>query len=395
MFNKIAGMVKGIILILAVVMLGTVMLEYYKGFYDEYMEEYKGTDSFQGEDVVVEIPEGSSVKKVASILEEAGLIKYERAFTKRFQESENRGRLQSGTYTLNTGMNTLEMIAIMCPIIEADTPIDKLVIPEGFTIEQIALRCEKQGICTADEFLNAVNSVTTSQFEYLADVPSGANVKYKLQGYLFPATYDIYQNTTAESLVKNMLNTFENYYTGDLQARAQELGYNTFDIVTRASIVEREARVSEERPIIAGVINNRLKEGMKLQMCPTVLYPLTDGKYDVGRVLYEDLEIDSPYNTYMYEGLPVGPICNPGIACINAVLYPEDSNYLYYHVGDTETGSHIFSETYQEHIDTQIIGGPNGISQEDADKLDKGETIDLGNSTEESGEEDDTDIDTE
>ncbi len=395
MFNKIAGMVKGIILILAVVMLGTVMFEYYKGFYDEYMEEYKGTDSFQGEDVVVEIPEGSSVKKVASILEEAGLIKYERAFTKRFQESEYRGRLQSGTYTLNTGMNTLEMIAIMCPIIEADTPIDKLVIPEGFTIEQIALRCEKQGICTADEFLNAVNSVTTSQFEYLADVPSGANVKYKLQGYLFPATYDIYQNTTAESLVKNMLNTFENYYTGDLQARAQELGYNTFDIVTRASIVEREARVSEERPIIAGVINNRLKEGMKLQMCPTVLYPLTDGKYDVGRVLYEDLEIDSPYNTYMYEGLPVGPICNPGIACINAVLYPEDSNYLYYHVGDTETGSHIFSETYQEHIDTQIIGGPNGISQEDADKLDKGETIDLGNSTEESGEEDDTDIDTE
>jgi UPF0755 protein len=175
-----------------------------------------------------------------------------------------------------------------------------------------------------------------------------------------------------------MLQTFDNYYTEDLQERAAELGYTSFEVVTRASIVEREAKLEDERSIIAGVINNRLAAGMMLQMCPTVLYPLTDGMYDVGRVLYEDLELDSPYNTYMYEGLPAGPICNPGIACINAVLYPTESNYLYYHVADTETGAHIFTETYQEHIDTQIIGGPNGISQEDADKLDNGETIDLG-----------------
>jgi UPF0755 protein len=359
-------------------MLGSVVFQYYKGFYDEYMEEYEGTYSYDGEDVVVEIPEGSSVKEMAAILKNAGLIKYESAFTKRVQNSEYRGKLQSGTFTLNTGMNTLQMIETLSPVIEADTPIDKLVIPEGFTIEQIALRCENQNICTEQEFLNAINSVTTSQFEYLADVPSTADVKYKLQGYIFPATYDIYQDTTAESLVKTMLQTFDNYYTEDLQARAAELGYTSFEVVTRASIVEREAKLEDERSIIAGVINNRLDAGMMLQMCPTVLYPLTDGMYDVGRVLYEDLELDSPYNTYMYEGLPVGPICNPGIACITAVLYPTESSYLYYHVADTETGAHIFTETYQEHIDTQIIGGPNGISQEDADKLDNGETIDLG-----------------
>jgi UPF0755 protein len=374
-------------------MLGSVVFQYYKGFYDEYMEEYEGTYSYDGEDVVVEIPEASSVTEIASILKKAGLIKYEKAFVKRAQNSEYRGKLQSGTFTLNTGMNTLQMIETLSPVIEADTPIDKLVVPEGFTIEQIAARCEKQGICTEQEFLNAVNSVTTSQFSYLADVPANAQVKYKLQGYLFPATYDIYQDTTAESLVKNMLNTFENYYTGDLQARAEELGYTSFEIVTRASIVEREAKIDDERSIIAGVINNRLDAGMMLQMCPTVLYPLTDGLYDVGRVLYEDLELDSPYNTYMYEGLPAGPICNPGIACINAVLYPTESNYLYYHVADTETGAHIFTETYQEHIDTQIIGGPNGISQEDADKLDNGETIDLGINTseDESGEDENYD----
>ena len=134
-----------------------------------------------------------------------------------------------------------------------------------------------------------------------------------------------------------------------------------------ASIVEREAKVAEERATIAGVINNRLDIDMPLQMCPTVLYPLTDGMYDQSQVIYEDLEIESPYNTYKYSGLPEGPICNPGLACIEAVLYPEEHTYYYYHVGDEEAGTHIFTETYQEHVDTQIIGGPNGIPVEDGE----------------------------
>lgn len=362
--------IKGIILTIAVVLLCMQVYDYGKSFYNEYMYEYKGTESFEGEDVIVEIPQGASVKEIASILKEAGLIKYENAFTRRLQDSEYRGRLQSGTYTLNTGMNTLEMMAIMSPVADVNEPIDKLVVPEGFTIEMIAERCEEQGICTKQEFLNAVNSVTTSDFKYLADVPAGAKVKYKLQGYIFPATYDIYPSTTAESLVQWMLETFENNYTEDLQQRAEELGYSSFELVTRASIVEREAKVDEERPLIAGVINNRLKSDMPLQMCPTVLYPLTDGLYDQSQVLYEDLELESPYNTYKYSGLPVGPICNPGIACINAVLYPAEHNYLYYHVGDEETGTHIFTETYEEHVDTQIIGGPNGVQGDGSDDND-------------------------
>lgn len=362
--------IKGIILTIAVVLLCMQVYDYGKSFYNEYMYEYKGTESFEGEDVIVEIPQGASVKEIASILKKAGLIKYENAFTRRLQDSEYRGRLQSGTYTLNTGMNTLEMMAIMSPVADVNEPIDKLVVPEGFTIEMIAERCEEQGICTKQEFLNAVNSVTTSDFKYLADVPAGAKVKYKLQGYIFPATYDIYPSTTAESLVQWMLETFENNYTEDLQQRAEELGYSSFELVTRASIVEREAKVDEERPLIAGVINNRLKSDMPLQMCPTVLYPLTDGLYDQSQVLYEDLELESPYNTYKYSGLPVGPICNPGIACINAVLYPAEHNYLYYHVGDEETGTHIFTETYEEHVDTQIIGGPNGVKGDGSDDND-------------------------
>lgn len=367
MGKTVVRIVKGIILVVAIVALANLTYKHIRTYYDDYMYEYKGTESREGVDVTVEIPEGASVKKIAEILKKNGLINYPRAFTKRLQDSEYRGKLHGGTYTLNTGMTTLEMMAVMSPTYEEDQPIDYLVVPEGFTVEMIAARCEEQGICSATEFLNACKSVTKSDFPYLADIPAGANVNYKVQGFLFPATYDIYETTTAESLVDWMLRTFENYYTQDLQDRAAELGYTAYEVVTRASIVEREAKVDDERAIIAGVINNRLKADMPLQMCPTVLYPLTNGMYDKSQVLYEDLELDSPYNTYKNSGLPIGPICNPGIACINAVLYPQEHNYLYYHVGDEEAGTHIFTETYEDHVDTQIIGGPNGVPAEGGD----------------------------
>lgn len=359
---------KFIVLVVAIAMLGIIFFDYGKGIYDDYKNELSGNYHTEGKDVQIEIPQGASAKKIASILKEAGLIKYEKAFTKRLQESEYRGKLKAGTYTLNTGMNTLEMMAALSPVADVKEPIGTLIVPEGFTIQQIAKRCEKQNICSEQEFLNAVNSVTKEKFPYLEEVPVGAEVDYKLQGFLFPATYDIYDDTTAQSLVEWMMETFDNYYTDDLKIRADELNLSTYEVITLASIVEREARVEEERAVIAGVMFNRLNQGMKLQVCPSVLYPLTKGLYDKGKVYYEDLELDSPYNTYKYEGLPVGPICNPGIACINAVLYPREHNYLYYHVADEETGEHVFSETYEEHIDTQIIGGPNGISEEEAEE---------------------------
>lgn len=362
--NNIARFVKGIILIVAVIGLGIIVKDYIKGFYDAYMYEVEGTETREGVDVVVTIPEGASAEQIANILKEKGLIEYPNAFVKRLQNSDYRGCLKSGTYTLNTGMNTLDMIIVMCPEYEEILPIDQLVVPEGFTIEMIAQRCEEQGICSAEEFLREVSSVTSADFPYMEDIPAGIPVKYKLQGYIFPATYDIYEDTTAASLVEWMLETFDNYYTEDMQARAQELGYSSFDVVTRASIVEREAKVATERATIAGVINNRLNIGMNLEMCPTVLYPLTDGMFDQSQVLYEDLSIDSEYNTYLNSGLPVGPICNPGLDCMNAVLYPEEHSYYFYHVDDEDAGTHIFTETYQEHIDTQIIGGPNGIPVE-------------------------------
>jgi UPF0755 protein len=343
--------IKPVIILVVVVALVAILGIKARSVYNGFMEEYKGTESTTGEDVVIEIPSGASSKKVASILHDAGLIDYEYAFVLRVKESEYRGHIQPGTFTLNTGMSTLEMLETICYVEPTKTVIGTLTVPEGYSAEQIAARCEEQGICTADEFLTELES-GNHQLPFAMD-DANADVKYTLQGFLFPATYDIYDDTTAASLIEAMLEKFESIYTSDYSDRAKELGYSDYQVLIMASIVEREAKLDEERPVIAGVIYNRLDIDMKLQMCPTVLYPITDGMYDKSEVTYDDLEVVSPYNTYMYEGLPVGPICNPGQTSIEAVLYPDDNNYLYYHTSDAGDGSHIFTETYEEHINTQ------------------------------------------
>ncbi len=350
--EKLIKFIKALIVVVAAVMLVMIVKDYIKDYKADYNKEYKGTYHREGTEVVVNVPEGSGIKDVAKILYEKGLIKYRNAFVDRYQESEYSGKLKAGTYTLNTGMNTLEMIEVMCPAIDDSGIVVKLVIPEGFTIDMIAARCAEEKVCTKEEFISAVNSVTSTDFEFLQDVPNGAPVKYKLEGYLFPATYDIYKDTTATQLVGMMLQAFRNYYTDDMRAKAEALGLNSFEVLTRASMIEREAKLDKERPVIAGVINNRLDAGMLLQIDSTALYAITDGMYNKEVVTYDDIEVDSPYNTYVYEGLPCGPICNPGIACINAVLEPEDNTYLYYHVIDEETGEHIFTETAEEHEQT-------------------------------------------
>lgn len=343
---------KPLIVISIVLVIVLAILIYGYSQYKIYQEEYQGTESTQGEDVEVVIPEGAATKQIAQILKDNGLIQFPSAFVKRVKESEYRGVLQPGTFTLNTGMSTWEMIEILGQIEPTRTVKATVTIPEGFSIEQIAARMASEGICTQDEFLEAVQD-DSYDYAFLDSIPDGITVNYRLQGFLFPATYDVYEDTTPHDLVNMMLQKFDEVYDADMQNQAQALGYSAFEVVTRASIVEREAKIDDERPLIAGVINNRLEQGMMLQMCPTVLYPITNGIYDKSEVTYDDLEIDSPYNTYKYTGLPVGPICNPGEVSMQAVLNPAEHNYLYYHVDNEETGSHIFTETYEQHLETQ------------------------------------------
>lgn len=342
--------VKLIIALVAVLLLISVLGGTIKSTYSGFMKEYKGTEHVAGTDVQVEIPKGASSAKVASILHKAGLIKYEYAFVLRIRGTEYKDKLQPGTFTLNTGMSTLEMIEQLCYVEPTPEPIAKLTIPEGYTIEMIAAKCEEEGIFSAQEFLDEVASGKHG-ISYTNNQETG---DYELQGFLFPATYDIYEDTTPGDLIDKMLAKFEEVYSGLDKSRIAELGYSDYEIITMASIVEREAKLSEERPIIAGVIYNRLNAEMMLQMCPTVLYPLTKGIYDKSEVTYDDLELVSPYNTYNNYGLPIGPICNPGEASIEAVLYPDENNYLYYHVNEEAAdGSHVFSEDYDGHINTQ------------------------------------------
>lgn len=338
-----------ILVLLAVVLAAALFLGMKAaGFY----KEYKNNITTEGRDVEVTIDKGSTVKQVASVLKSAGLIKYERAFVMRAKESAYGDQLRYGDFILNTGMCIEDMLKV---IAEGghDNAAVKVVIPEGYSVEMIAARIAKTGLCTEEAFLEAVKQ-DDYDYSFLEEIPKDKKIKYRLQGFLFPATYEFTQGTTPHDMVNQMLKAFNNNVSTDDFAAAKEINRSFYEIITIASIVEREAKLAEERPLIAGVVYNRLDIDMKLQMCPTVLYATTDGMYNVNQVLYKDLTIDSPYNTYKNAGLPVGPICNPGIASIRAALYPEKSEYLFYHTDDEKKGSHIFSKTYQEHEDSRI-----------------------------------------
>lgn len=227
-----------------------------------------------------------------------------------------------------------------------------VTFPEGYSVDMMAKHLEDENIFKADDFIAAVKDTSKYTNSWIKDLPKKDGVKYQLEGFLYPDTYEIYRNADPEDLVQKMLDNFEQKYQA--MAKNYKGKRSMYDIVTIASIVEREAAVASERPTIAGVIENRLAKKMRLQMCPTVLYVTTDGMYDANKVYYKDLKVKSPYNTYRNSGLPVGAICNPGNESLSAAMNPQKNDYLYYHT-DGNKKTHIFTKTYQEHQDTRII----------------------------------------
>ena len=309
----------------------------------------KGTEG--GAEVTFVIDQGQGVRTIAENLKEQGLIKSEIAFILKVKDMGVSSKLRYGTFVLNEGAGIETLINQLLQG-GAQKESKTFTIPEGYSIEKMAVKLEEDGICTAADFLAAVE--LDYDYSFLDSIPADADVKYRLQGFLYPDTYAVAEDATAEDVVNVMLRQFESKFTQEMIDKVNSLGKTIFQVVTEASIVEREAQLAEERPIIAGVLMNRLEINMPLQMCPTVLYPLTDGMYDVTTVTYADTEIDSPYNTYQNPGLPVGPICSPGISCLEAVLDPAEHEYLFYHTDETKKdGSHIFTKTYGEHTQTQ------------------------------------------
>lgn len=309
--------------------------------------EYTKTTSKDGETFKVEIPKGASEKAIGEILEEKGVIKHTLSFRLKMKNSPYRGKLSYGVYEMKKGMCLDDVIDIMLHQ-GAQAEGVKLVIPEGYSAEMIAERCEQLGFCKADEFLECLEK---EKFDcaFIKDIPKKDGVKYYLQGYLFPNTYVFKETASPKEIIERLLLEFEKQYSSVKDNNKTSLEMN--DIITAASLIEREAKVASERELISGVIQNRLEKGMALQIDASVIYAISDGLYDVERVLYRDLEVESPYNTYYINGLPVGAICNPGIASIKAALNPKKHNYLYYHTDEVKKdGSHIFSETFSQHI---------------------------------------------
>lgn len=313
--------------------------------------EYQSDEQGTGELVRVEIESGEGVWDIAAKLKEQDLIKYKIVFYLKARNMGAASKLRYGEFELQKGAGLAVLIE---DLIHGGAQKENVMftVPEGYTIELIAKKLEAEGICSEGEFLQAVNRVY--DYWFLEAIPINADVKYRLQGFLYPETYAISDDMTAEDIVVVMLDEFDKKFTSEMRAKAESMGKTVYEVVIEASIIERETMIDSERVMVAGVIKNRLKKGMLLQMCPTALYPVTNGVYDKVTVTYEDTQVDSPYNTYRYKGLPAGPIASPGILSLEAALEPEEHSYLYYHTDSKKNdGSHIFTKTYQEHTNTQ------------------------------------------
>jgi UPF0755 protein len=219
-----------------------------------------------------------------------------------------------------------------------------ITVPEGWRMEQIAEEFERLGgEGGAEAFLEAVATIDRSQFDFLADLPADRS----LEGYLFPDSYQ-FSRTDPKLNVATMLTTFGTRYDAEMRQRTREMGLTINQVLTLASLVEREARIPEERPIIADVFLSRWEQGWRLDSDPTVQYVVgTPADWWPTDLTEEDLFVDSPYNTYQNEGLPPGPIANPGFASIQAVLIPADTAYMYF-VAKCDTGEHAFGVTPEE-----------------------------------------------
>jgi len=291
--------------------------------------------NLSGREVIFSIEKGESSKEISVNLEKEGLIRWGPAFRAYVYIKGVSKKLQAGTYQFSTKMN---IPAIVNKFIEGDVIKIKVTIPEGFDLKQIkdelSQSWQRTVLCQfpAEDF--------KTEFDFLSDVPKDAS----LEGFLFPDTYYFLLEANCDEITRKFLTNFDKKITADLREEIKRQRKTIFEIITAASLIEKEVKTKEDKEIVSGVLWKRLKIGMPLQVDATISY-ITGKK--TTEISINETKIDSPYNTYKYRGLPAGPICNPGIESIGASLYPKDSDYLYYlSIPDGRT---IFSKTLEEH----------------------------------------------
>jgi len=288
---------------------------------------YLGTErpyrGYAAEEQFVDIPSGLSTRAIGDRLVAAGVVRDSLTFRAALWRSGRDTRLKAGEYHFSESMTP---VAVIDKLARGDVFVVHVTFPEGLNVFEMAKIFESKGFGSAKSFVEAGK---------------------RLEGFLFPETYALSRHTDAAKLVQQMKEAFERALTPEMRAAAEARGLTIQQLVTLASIVEKETGNPSERPIVASVYENRLRIGMALQCDPTVIYALElAGRYD-GNIHRDDLQFDSPYNTYRYPGLPPGPIASPGRASLDAVVHPMDTEFLFF--VSKNDGSHEFAKTLAEH----------------------------------------------
>jgi UPF0755 protein len=285
------------------------------------------------------IPRGATAREIGQHLADAGLVRSPWAVILAAWALGATGSLRHGEYTLRPAQSAVEIVRALA---RGEHVQHRVTIPEGYTVVQVADLLAGAGLVDRQRFLDlALRTGRRLNHPALAGLPTDS-----LEGYLYPDTYLFTRGLDEETVLARLLDTFDAKVGAQLRAAAAGRGLSLHALITIASMVEREARVPDERPVIAGVIYNRLARGMRLEIDATVLYALGEHREVV---TFRDLEVDSPYNTYRRTGLPPGPIANPGLPAIEAAVYPAGVPYLYYVL--RPDGRHHFSRTFEEHLD--------------------------------------------
>ncbi len=329
-----------LIMIITLTIVGVIFISY-----SYYSNLNKPVNLEDNQDIYVTIPKGTSTSKIAAILKEKNLIKNEFYFRYTAKSKNLGSSFQAGEYKMN---RTMYQDEIMTKLVSGDVYIEtvKLTIPEGFELRQIIDRLSsiEELNLSKDKLYDLVENEDFN-YKFLEEVPKGEN---RLEGFLFPDTYEVKKDINEKEILSLMLNRFNSVFKEEYYEKAKNLNMSINEVITLASIIEREAKVNEERPLVSSVFHNRLSQKRLLQSCATVQYILGERKENL---TYADLEIESPYNTYKYLGLPPMPIASPGEASVKAALYPAETDFLYFVAkGD---GTHTFTKTYNEHLNAK------------------------------------------
>lgn len=294
------------------------------------------------------VEKGDSLSNIAKSLKEKGLIKNSLVFKTYVFFKGVRSDLKAGEYQFSPNMN---IIRIVNNLVLGSVEKSKIVIPEGWALKDIAEYLGGQGVYSEEEFLKATGSpfpfkTLYSEFDFLLDKPEDLDI----EGYFFPDTYEISYDTSLYEFIKKALSNFDKKLTPELRSEIASQNKTIFEIITMASIIEKEVKTLKDKKIVSGILWKRMEDGMPLQVDAALVYAM-GGK--TKGVLIEDTKIDSLYNTYKHKGLPLGPISNPGLESIEAAIYPEDSPYWFYL--SANNGKTIFSRTFEEHKRAKAI----------------------------------------